>query len=47
MAEGDTSRIAEGKPKVDMVLPEDGNASGNIYTASGSMGGSGAYLEYV
>ena len=36
MAEGDTNRIAEGKPSIDMASPEGGNASGNIYAAPGS-----------
>ncbi len=38
VGEGDTNRIAVGKPKV-------GIASGNIYTAPGSTGGTGAYLK--
>ena len=45
MGEGDTNRIAVGKPRVGMASPEGGNASGNIYTAPGSTEGSGAYLK--
>ena len=45
MGEGDTNRIAVGKPRVGMASPEGGNASGNIYTAPGSMEGSGVYLK--
>ena len=45
MGEGDPNRIAVGKPRVGMASPEGGNASGNIYTAPGSMEGSGVYLK--
>ena len=47
MGEGDrdTNRIAVGKPRVGMALPEGGNASGNIYTAPGSTEGSGTYRK--
>ena len=45
MEEEDTNRIAVCKPRVGMALPEVGNPSGNIYTAHGSMEGSGACLK--
>ncbi|KAK4816487.1 hypothetical protein QYF61_017239 [Mycteria americana] len=45
MGEGDTNSIAADKPRFGMASPEGGNASGNIYTASGSTEGSGAYLK--
>ena len=45
MGEGDTNRIAVGKSKVSMASPVCDNASGNIYTAPGSMESSEAYLE--
>jgi len=43
VGEGDTNRIAVGKPRVSMLSPESDNASGNIYTAPGSTEGSRAY----
>lgn len=45
MGEINTKRIAVGKPRVGMASHEDVNAIGNIYTASGSMEGSEAYLK--
>lgn len=33
MGEEDIKRIAVGKPRIVMALPEGGNPSGNIYTA--------------
>ena len=45
MGEGHTNRIAVGKPRVAVALPEGGNASGNIFTAPGSTEGSRAYLK--
>ena len=45
MGEGDTNRIAVGKPRVGMVLPEGGNTNGSIYAVPGSTEGSGAYLK--
>lgn len=45
MGERDTNKIAVAKPRVDMASLEGGNASGNTYTAAGSMEGLGAYLK--
>jgi len=45
MGKGIPNRTAVSKPRVGMASPEGGNASRNIYTAPGSMEGSGASLK--
>lgn len=45
LGEGDTTRIAVGKPRVGMALSEGGKVSGDIHAAPGSTAGSHLYLK--
>lgn len=45
LREGDANRRAESKPRVVTALPKGGHASRSIYTALGSMEGSGVHLK--
>lgn len=45
MEDGNTNRIAAGKSRIVMALPEGDNASENIFTAPGNMEGLGEYLK--